>query len=350
MLVSFSFTRFSEFTPAMIVEFDESPYAAVSVPVISPYETGKLPALEDLRPQIIQFRTLTAKHIWPWVSLNRMVGANAAEKNAHAQVPYFLRIRGADLDNSAGARDDFYQAWRVGLQAAKALGSPGVVFDPEFYNDYAAYKIPELARQTGKTPHEVTQLLRNLGADMADIANEELPGAKVWTLFTGLSKPGWYTEGATSYYLSPAYVVMGFLERIKRSGYRLTVISGGEISLGYCSRSLEQMHMKIDNRFRAALPFLDDYAGILVLGGTTTLWLDEAHKKGYFAQGDCGMCSARNVEDLQPYLETLFRNYAYAWIWASGGGGYHAFDPRVTPRFNAAITNARSAAGRASKN
>jgi len=348
LLVTFSFD-FLTFTPPMVSEFQKSPYHAIAVPVVSAYDTGRIPSIEDLRAQITQFTTLTTKHIWPWIFLNRMVGTNLAEKNAHAQVPYFLGIKGADLDNSTGAQNDFFQVWRVGLQAAKALGSPGVVFDPEFYNDYAAYKIPELARQTGKTPDEVMQLLRGVGAHMADIAQEELPGAKILIFFTGLGRPGWYTEGPASYYLSSAYVAMGLLERIKQSGYRLTVISGGEVGLGYCHSSLEQMQMKIDNRFKASLPFLDDYAGILVLGGTTTLWLDEAHKTGYFTQGYCGKCPAHNVEELQPYLEKLFRNYGYAWIWASGGGGYLAFDPQVTPRFNTTLARALDATGRASK-
>jgi len=99
--------------------------------------------------------------------------------------------------------------------------------------------------------------------------------------------------------------------------------------------------MKIKNRARVFAPHLRKYPGMLVLGGTITLWNEPAGKSGYVKE-KCVPSDASTVEGLQPYLELLFKTYRYNWIYAMGEGSYYAFNPQSTPRFDAVINRART--------
>jgi len=102
---------------------------------------------------------------------------------------------------------------------------------------YKEYDPTELARELGKTPQEVVNLLQRLGARMADVAAVQYPDATIWLLFTGLAPPGYKTPDNQHYYLSPAYVAMGLLDEIQKRNFSLKVLSGGEVGLGYCHSS-----------------------------------------------------------------------------------------------------------------
>jgi hypothetical protein len=43
-------------------------------------------------------------------------------------------------------------------------------------------------------------------------------------------------------------------------------------------------------------------------------------------------------------MELLFRSYRYNWIYGSPNGGYLAFQADTAPRFNAAISRAKTLA------
>jgi hypothetical protein len=105
--------------------------------------------------------------------------------------------------------------------------------------------------------------------------------------------------------------------------------------------SVESLQQAIEKRAAVFAPLLRKYNGMLELAGTMTLWSERAAKKNWVTQGDCGKSSADTVDDLIPYMETLFRAYRYNWIYASPNGGYLAFDPASAPRFDAAIARAQ---------
>jgi hypothetical protein len=190
----------------------------------------------------------------------------------------------------------------------------------------------------------VLNSLRQLGSRMADIAAKEYPGATLWFLFTGFTRPDYRTIEGRPFYLAATYIAEGLLDEIQRRHLRLRVLSGGEVGLGYCHASVEDLRQSIEKRAAVFAPLLQKYSGILELAGTMTLWSDRAAKKNWVAQGACGNSSAASVEDLIPHMELLFRSYRYNWIYGSPNGGYLAFDPASAPRFDAAVTRAKELA------
>ncbi len=329
-----------------LAQFDHSPYDGLAVAFLDAYETSPVPTAAAMDAQIASWRKATTKDIWPWVYLNRMIGANAAEGNQDAKAPYFERIQGVDLDGKAGAQTDFMENWRNALRTAKDAKVPGIVCDLEFYNNYKAYDVNELARMTGMSPESAMKLLMQLGARMADVAAEEYPGATLWFLFTGYTRPGYRVVERQLYYLAATYLVNGLLDQIEQRRLPLHVLSGGEVGLGYCHNSVEDLRQAIQTRATTFAPLLQKYSGNLELAGTMTLWSDSQAKKAWVAKGACGTSSAATVEDLEPYMELLFRSYRYNWIYGSINGGYYAFQPAIAPRFDAAIARAKAAAVR----
>ena len=311
---------------------------------VDAYDTSPVPALPSMQAQIVDWKKSTSKEIWPWVYLNRMIGANEAEANPDAQVPYFQRFQGLDLDGKAGTRNDFLENWRNALRLARDTGVPGIVCDLEFYNNYKAYDLAELARMTLQPQQDALNALRQLGARMADIAAAEYPGATLWFFFTGFTRPDYRVMDGQPYYLAATYIAEGLLDQIQQRHLSLRVLSGGEVGLGYCHNSVDDLRQAIEKRAAAFAPFVQKYNGILELAGTMTLWSDRSAKKNWVAQGACGTSSAESVDDLIPYMELLFRSYRYNWFYGSPNGGYFAFQSTIAPRFDAAIKQAKARA------
>jgi len=203
-----------------------------------------------MQARIASWKKSTTKEIWPWVYLNRMIGANDAEGNPLTKVPYFQRFQGLDLDGKAGAQKDFLENWRNELRIARKTGVPGIVCDLEFYNNYKAYDLSELARMTSKSPQDALKALRQIGARMADIAATEYPGATLWFLFTGFTRPDYRVIDGQQYYLAATYIAEGLLDQIQQNHLPLRVLSGGEVGLGYCHNSVDDLRQAIEKDFR----------------------------------------------------------------------------------------------------
>jgi hypothetical protein len=327
-----------------LAQFERSPYDGLAVSFADAYDTSPALSLSPMKSQIASWKKSTAKEIWPWVYLNRMVGANDAEGNPDSKALYFQRFQGLDLDAKAGAQNDFLENWRNALRIAKETGVPGIVCDLEVYNNYKAYDLSELARMTSEPQQDVLNALRQLGARMAEIGAAEYPGATLWFLFTGFTRPDYRVIDGQPYYFAATYIAEGLLDEIQRQHLPLHVLSGGEVGLGYCHNSVDDLRRAIEKRAAAFAPILQKYNGILELAGTMTLWSDRSAKKNWVSQGACGTSSASTVEDLIPYMELLFRSYRYNWLYGSPNGGYFAFQSASAPRFDAAIKQAKSRA------
>ncbi len=327
-----------------MAQLNRSPYDGLAVSFSDAYDAAPVPTFDSMETQVASWKKSTKKDIWPWVYLNRMVGANNDEGNPLTKAPYFQKFQGLDLDGKAGAQRDFLENWRNALGIARKTGVPGVVCDLEFYNNYKADDVGELARMTSMQRQEALKALAQIGARMADIAAQEDPGATLWILFTGFTRPDYRIIDGQPYYLAGTYIAEGLLDQIQRNHYSLHVLSGGEVGLGYCHASLEDLRQAIEKRAAAFAPLLQKYSGILELAGTMTLWSDKSAKKNWVAQGACGASSAETVEDLVPYMELLFRSYRYNWIYGSPNGGYLAFQSTSAPRFDAAISKAKARA------
>jgi hypothetical protein len=340
MLVNTAMAR--QMDASKIAQFDRSPYDALAVSFVPAYDTSHVPSTATMQASIAGWKKSTRKDIWPWVYLNRMVGANDVERNPLTQVAYFQRFQGLDLDGKAGAQKDFLENWRNALRVARETAVPGIVCDLEFYNNYQAYDVAELARMTSLAQPDALNSLRKLGARMADIAAEEYPGANLWFLFTGFTRDDYRVMEGRRYYLAATYIAEGLLDEVVQRRLRLRVLSGGEVGLGYCHVSLADLGAAIDKRAAAFAPLMQKYSGVLELAGTMTLWSDRAAKKDWVARGTCGASTASSVEDLIPYMELLFRSYRYNWIYGSPNGGYLAFQNASAGRFDAAIAQAKA--------
>jgi len=331
-------------TPEKFAQFEKSPYEGIAVAFLHAYDVGPVPSVAEMDARIKEWKKVTKKDIWPWVYFNRMLAVDPADKNPYSHDPYFRKFSGADLDGKSGAQKDFLQNWQNALTTAKDTKAPGIVFDPEFYNYQSTYDLTLLAQQTNTKPEQTVVMLRQLGARMADIAAKQNPGAVLWFMFTGLGYPEYKVVGGHPYFPSPAYIVFGLLDEIQKRNLPLTLISGGEGSLGYCHETLEQFQDAIRKRQSKFAPHLQKYQGILELGGTLTLWSDRSQKQGWVKDGACGTSTAATVEDLQPYLELLLKSFRCNWIYGSGDGGYQAFVPMVATRFDNVISRAKTKA------
>jgi hypothetical protein len=334
----------SQMDAPKMAQFDRSPYDGLAVSFSDAYDISPVPTFASMQAQIAIWKKSTTKDIWPWVYLNRMVGANDAEGNPLTRVPYFQKFQGLDLDGKAGARNDFLQNWRNALRIARKTGVPGVVCDLEFYNNYKADDVAELARMTSMPQQDVLKALSLVGAHMADVAAEEYPGAALWFLFTGFTRTDYRMIDGKPYYLAGTYIAQGLLDQIEQHHLPLRVLAGGEVGLGYCHNSVDDLRQAIEKRAEVFAPLLQKYRGILDLAGTITLWSEKSAKKNWVAQGACGTSSADTVEDLVPYMELLLRSYRYNWIYGSPNGGYFAFQSTSAPRFDAAIAKAKARA------
>jgi hypothetical protein len=327
-----------------MTEFDRSPYDGLAVSFSDAYDTAPVPTFASMQAQVQSWKKSTSKDIWPWVYLNRMVGANDAEGNPLSSVSYFQKFQGLDLDGTAGAQNDFLENWRNALRIARESNVPGVVCDIEFYNNYKADDVGELARMTSMPKEDVLKALAQIGARMADTAAQEYPGAALWFLFTGLTRADYRVIDSKPYYLAGTYIAQGLLDQIHEHHLALRVLAGGEVGLGYCHMSVDDLRQAIEKRASVFAPLLQKYSGILELAGTMTLWSEKSAKKNWVSQGACGNAGADTVEDLVPYMELLFRTYRYNWIYGSPNGGYLAFQSSSAARFNAAIAQAKARA------
>jgi hypothetical protein len=327
-------------TPEKLKQFDKSPYDGLAVAFLHAYDTSAVPSVTDMDAKLVEWKTYTNKTIWPWVYVNRMLAIDPADTNPYSKDAYFRRFPGADLDGKGGARDEFIANWSNALRAAKDSHAPGIVCDLEFYNYQKAYEIPELAAHINQTPQATTDLLRKLGARMADAAARQYPDAVLWFLFTGLTHPDYKKTGGQSYYPAPSYIALGMLDEIRAKRMNLKVLTGGEGSLGYCHVSMDEFRQKVRDRADAYTQLIATYGSGLELAGTLTLWSDTAAKRNWVNQYPCNSSPAANVEELEPYLETLFRSYRYNWIYGSNDGGYDAFSAATAPRFDAVIRKA----------
>lgn len=141
---------------------------------------------------------------------------------------------------------------------------------------------------------------------MADIAAAQYPGATLSFLFTGFTRPEYRVLDGQSYYLAGTYIAEGLLDQIQQRHLLLRVLTGGEVGLGYCHSSVEDLREAIQKRSTVLIPKLQEYRDVLELAGTMTHWSERSAKRTWETQGACGTSTAANVEELEPYMELLF--------------------------------------------
>ncbi len=332
LLVSFSAGPMKDFGLPKMEALNKSPYDGAAVPLTSLYDTGRF-SMSDFDGAVRSFRERSVKQIWPWIFFNRFLGSKAGGKthSPRSNTPAFRRIKGMDLYNEEGALGDFFSRLGISLLIARKLGTPGIVIDPEFYNDYGVSGLPALAKRMGKPEDEVKKRLEAIGARMCDITDKQYPGATLWFLDTGLAEPlGGGIRSTLSFwkgrrYRAFTYIVRGLLERAGTAHSRITVVSGGEISLTYCQESLEGLKQNIKQRGIAYEGLLKEYPN-LALGGTIAPWVSREAKRGWMKKDNCASSKISDLEGFRPLIRELLVSYNYVWIYGAWAGGYDPFN------------------------
>lgn len=337
----------SRLSDTQVALLNDAPFDAVAISILGIYDGGPLPDEAALLERCAQLRELSAHQVWPRVYLNRLIGflPTATRRSACQNPEYFDPIRGFDLWDDAGARGDFLALWRLSLRAAKALGAPGVVADFESYNCGGLANPSTLAAATGRTLPEVQTALRALGGMLTEIAAEEYPDALIWTLFTGFGRPDWFHVDDRPLPALHSYINEGLLQRATELELPLRLVSGGEMSLGYYSESVEALQAKIQARAEAFAPWLERFGERLVLGGTITVWNDDARLTGWARKAAGEDPPFECFADFQPLLAELFASYRHIWPYVPMVTDYNPFDAATAPDLNAALRATLSAAG-----
>ncbi len=311
-------TRFDNTSMQLL---ESSPYNGTMLTPFSAYYDGPLTTLEEFMPILIALNELkanSAKHIWPWIFLNRMIGYDPADPGSR---PYFRAINGIDLDNETGARDDFEEIFTLALAMAKELGAPGIVIDLEAYNcQNRIYHWEDLTYIRGETQEALVGKFRWLGRDLARLAGETFPDCTILFLFT-------------AHDLTVTEIVIGLLEGIEERGLNVHVVNGGEMGLGYWSSSIEHLRRKILFR-EAATPEIFPYPGIFSLGGTIAPYLNRTGVAAWLNMNDPRI---QTLRDFEPFFHEIFYAYDIVWVYASGGAGYRPFDPAIGPLFSSGL-------------
>jgi len=339
LLVSFLSGNLNNFDINKIKIINESPYNGVAVALADAYDVQQYTE-KDFEEAVSRTKTRSQKHIWPWVFFNRFVGGQEGEKtiSSRAHQPYFLNIKGMDLYNETGALQDFYNLWRLSLRIAKKLGSPGIIVDPEVYNSSKLYNLSYLAQLMDKPEDSLKRRLEVIGGELADIAAEEYPQATIWFLFSTLDK--FFQK---SNYRSISYIILGMLNRSQEKKLDLKFVSGGEVSLGYCYDSLQDMLEKISKRNDNYREMLQKYPN-LYLGGTIAPSHDFSNRKKiyyYWASGKCASTKLNNLEDFKPLIKQLLTSYKFVWIYAAPSLGYDPYLSELASKYNKALSEIR---------
>ncbi len=326
---------------------NDSAYAAVAIPLFGSYNTDPVPDFDELVPKFDMVADALEIQAWPWVSLNRMIGAPEDARghaSTHAERPeYFRAIPMLDLRNETGARDDFLKMFRIAARAAKRWESPGLVVDYEAYNNYMAYTMTVLAERRGESLDQTIALCEALGADMARVLEAEYPECVVWTLFSRLDRPVVVAGHDGPVHPMPGHISQGFLNYAKEHALLCKYLCGGEVSVGYYNPDPESLRLKIaarDANLEGPLSLWPDH---LFLAGTISPYHDHRILTSWIAKRAGDDPALKTIEDFQPMFETLFDAYDWVWIYASSAGKTVPYNADNSARYSAVYEAALSA-------
>ena len=210
--------------------------------LIYSWNYGSVPASTDALADEVAWlkqRLAQGKHIWPSVSLSRMI--QPAGEYLPGQT-VFHKIPGIDLENEAGVRAMYETEWYNACVLARQLGSPGIMFDPEWYGNGKVRFPEELARMRDEDVATTLAKCRAFGVRLAEITASAYPGCHVFSLYTGFyERPEHWT--------TVAHIHLGFIAKAKASGFKTKIIDGGELGVGYLATSFAAYQDRIFNRW-----------------------------------------------------------------------------------------------------
>jgi hypothetical protein len=229
---------------------------------------------------------------------------------------------------------------KTALKIAKETGVKGIFIDPEPYNNSKNYLLSYVAENNNKGINETIERLKELGARFADCVHEEYKNrpAVLWFAFADLFKR--LNDG---YGRSGNYIIEGILDRTIQKNYNITVVDGGETTIGYINLSLDELRKKIEKQRINQAQIVEKYGSRFELGSTTILFYD-LQNTGFWARIVDKMSEDRKqvktIEDYIPLLKEMFTHYRYVWIYWSGFPMYDEFDPESAKLYRPIIAAA----------
>lgn len=288
----------------------------------------------------LKSHTREGKHIWPVLFVTRILKPG---KGLGSHPPEERRklagIPGVDLENETGARDAFESDWRNALLLAKALGSPGIMFDCEWYTNGDVRYIDKLAKMRGEDEATTIAKCEALGARLADIIEETYPAAVVIWFYTGLHEP-------ENEWTSIARIALGAIKRSKETGAKQLHVDGGESGVGYLHRSVEALAARIHNRWIETRELLVAYPNF-ELGGVLAPYVDVNTRVAWMTFDRIG--DEKSADDFQGHFEALFANYRYVWLYGThtsddGRTGFNPWEAKHSAAMSAPLRRAKQKA------
>jgi hypothetical protein len=338
LLVSFFSGQINGFTVQKTAFINTSPYQGVAVQLVREKESAKN---VDFEKTIQRLKLSMRKDVWPWIFFNRFYGFRDRSVIPKDKLDLFGNVRGMDIYNEAGALQDFYDTWKMALEIAKSLGSPGIFVDPEPYNHWDGSLLAWVADQRSESKDKVRERLVDIGATLADLTAETYPDATLWFAFTAAIAPTRRNPSKEHEFRTMTYIALGMLQRAVERRYTFKVVSGGEViaSLGYCFRDARHLAEKIEARSVKFKPLQDKYPNLL-LGGTIAPWHDPKLKTTWMLKGVCLTSELKTIDDFRPLFEQLLSSYEYVWVYAAAASAYNPYKSGVERIYNRIMTDA----------
>jgi hypothetical protein len=336
--------------PQQLAVLNDSAYAGVAIPLWGGYYTGPVPEYEELGPKLKEVREALKIDPWPWVFLNRFIGA-PEDARGHAgsnadNIDYFRRINILDLDNETGARSDMMAIWRLAVRAAKEWGSPGIVLDMEAYSNYPAYQVSYVAERRGEPVADVIAKCEAVGADLARICEEEYPECIVWSLFSRLDRSARLPGYPGPVYPTVGHMTLGFLKYAKEHAVPCKYLCGGEVTVGYYNPNVEALKGNIARRDANMSPVLARFPDHLFLAGTISPYHDHTILTSWIKDRAGDEPELRTIADFQPMFRTLFDAYDWVWVYASSAGKTVPYNPENSRLYSEVLSAALDEATR----
>ena len=309
---------------------NNTPYNGIAVMLDSVVSSKKPVTYDSIVSTLEYIRNNSKKHIWPWVFFNRFMQRKPEKRGGLSNEAwnYFNRIKGMDIYNQTGALNDFKEIFRLALKASKYTGTPGILVDHEAYNDHRLYELSYLSKLMGKSEMEISRQLKSVGSDLAKIIAEEYPNAFLWFLSLNPNQ-------------STTLIAEGILDEAEASSIPLTVIEGGENTIGYVNASVRKLERNLSTQQRATREWSRKYGKHFQIGGTIALTDTPGSRSGFIKRG-YGKSNIKSVADLKPILTRLFESRQYVFIYAASAALFNPFDLVQSKQYHSVIRDTLS--------
>ncbi|KKR03973.1 MAG: hypothetical protein UT30_C0015G0009 [Candidatus Uhrbacteria bacterium GW2011_GWF2_39_13] len=311
-----------------IASANRMPYDGISVSFADGYASN-LTKWEKIFPILEELKSDCKKDLWFTCFYNHFIERNvtAAHPCNKNIIPSFSKIIGMDLDNETGNLERFFKEFKICLQAAKYLKSPGICIDNETYNNYGMESLEAIATRRKESVEKTRGKLLKIGYGMGEIVKEIYPDALIWVLFIEKGR-------------SSAIITEGLLEYLKLHSLKAKVIEGGELSIGYVNASPEDLKTKfIQRALKGYADWLHLFPSNLILGATIAPADTPESRTGWIKGSYASLPDIKKVEDLEKHFETIFGNYPFVWIYAASAADFDPFDNKKAERYHKLISD-----------